>query len=153
MWCQALRVYQERCRTRSPAPGSPPRSCTPPLAAPAPSHPSYWSGAGTTWHKYRQKLVMLPAFNLTTVIFFFTFVLILEVRECCLSPGATVSGWSHGVSAKQHATQLAGWTLRPPDHRESRGGLGNGAERPTQVEPAGPVCLVHQSLIAVEGLF
>lgn len=50
--------------------------------------------------------------------------------------GATVSGWRHGLSAPQHAAQLAGGTLRPPDHRERRGAHGDGAERPTQLEPA-----------------
>lgn len=149
MWCQALRVYQEWCRTRSPTPGSPLRNCTPPWAAPAPSHPSCWSGADTTWHKY---IAMPPAFNLPTVIlFFFRFVFSHGGKRMYLFPGATVSGWCHGVSAEQHATQLASGSLRPPDHWESRGGHGDGAERPTQIEPAGPVYPTHQRLITLDG--
>lgn len=82
-------------------------------------------------------LFLLPAFDYSLHLSCFCLV-----RECVLFPGAAVSGWRHGVSAKQHAPQLAGGTLRPPDHGESRGS-GVGAERPPQIEPAEPVYSNH----------
>lgn len=143
MWCPALRVYQKQCRTRSPTPSSPLRNCTPPWAAPAPSLPSYWSGADTTWHKYRH--CYAACFPLTYGYSFFSiFVFSDRGKRMCFSAGATISRWCHGISVEQHASQLAGGTLRPPDQRESRGGFGDRAEQPTQIEPAGPVYPIQQ---------
>lgn len=93
-----------------------------------------------------QSIFMLPAFNLPAILLIFGMFLLCV---CVFPLGATVSGWRHGVPAPQHATQLAGGTLRPPDHRESRGTHGDGAERPTQLEPAEPVYSLQPWLTTV----
>lgn len=114
MWCQALRVYQGRCRTRSPTPDSLLRSYTPPWEAPIPSRPSYWSGAVTTWHKYRHSLCRLLLIYLQLFFYLSCFCFVIDVRECVFSPRCNslwMASWSICCTTR-HSTGW--WDPSPP---------------------------------------